>query len=141
MTFGIILPPNPRGKISTNSQNNSITSDKNKNSKAHTIKILLDSGASISILLKDVLYKPHRILKDIKIKWSTMAGTFNTTYEPEIILKLPELNPSTIIYPKFHLTNNLSNYDLILGRDILQELGIIFNLKIKPSLGKKFQFQ
>ena len=57
ITFGIILPPNPRGKNLINSQINPGTMDENKNSKVHTIKILLDSGASISIVRKDILYK------------------------------------------------------------------------------------
>ena len=88
MTFGGILPPNPCGKNSTNSQKNPGTTDDNKNSKVHTIKILLDSGASASIVRKDVLYERHRIHKDKKNKWSTMAETFNTTFVTEIILKL-----------------------------------------------------
>ena len=46
ITFGVILPQNPRGKNSTNSQINPATSDDNRNSKVCTIKILLDSGAS-----------------------------------------------------------------------------------------------
>ena len=58
-----------------------------------------------------------------------MAGTFNTTFVREIILKLPELNHSAEIYAKCHLTDTLLNYNLILGRDILYELGIIFNFK------------
>ena len=85
-----MLPPNLRGKISTNSQINPITSDENRNSKTHTIKILLDSGAGASIVRKGVLYKRHKINKDKKNKWSTMAGTFITTFVTEIILKLPE---------------------------------------------------
>ena len=39
ITFGVNLPTNPRGKISTNSQNNPGTSDENKNSKVCSIKI------------------------------------------------------------------------------------------------------
>ena len=50
ITFGIILPPNQSGKNSTNAQNNMGTTDENKNSKVRTIKILLDSGASASII-------------------------------------------------------------------------------------------
>ena len=49
----------------------------------------------------------------------------------EIILKTPELNHSAEIYAKHHLTDKLLNYNLILGRDILHELGIIFNFKSK----------
>ena len=67
-----------------------------------------------------------------------MAGTFNTYFVTEIIL---ELNHSTEIYVKCHLTNKLLNYNLILGRDLLCELGIIFTFKNKQPLGKKFQFQ
>ena len=62
-------------------------SDENKNSKGRTIKILLDSGASASIIRKDAIYGHHKILKDEKNKWSTMAGTFNATLVTEIILK------------------------------------------------------
>ena len=80
---------------------------------------------------KDVLYKRRRILKDKKNKRSTMAGTFNTSFVTEIILKLPELNHSAEIYTKCRLTNKLLNYDLIFGREILHELGIIFNFKNK----------
>ena len=64
--------------------------DENKNSKVGTIKILLDNGASASIVRKDVLYERHKILKDKRNKWSTMAGTINTTFVTELILKLPE---------------------------------------------------
>ena len=62
VSLGVILPPKLHGKILTNSQNNPVTSDKNKNFKVHTIKILLDIGASASIVCKDVLYKRHKIL-------------------------------------------------------------------------------
>ena len=62
ITFGVILPPNLCGKISTISQIHPVASDENQNSKVRTIKILLDSGASASIVCKDVLYERHKIL-------------------------------------------------------------------------------
>ena len=96
ISFSIILPPNTRGKNSTNSQINPGTPDDNKNSKVHTIKIIIDSGASASIVRNYVLYQRHRIFKDKKNKWSTMAGTFNTTFVIEIILKLLELNHTNL---------------------------------------------
>ena len=63
----MILSQNPHGKKSTNSQIDPGTSDENKSSKVHTIKILLDSGASASIARKDFLYERQRILKVKKI--------------------------------------------------------------------------
>ena len=62
----------------TNNHMNLGTTDENKNSKVHTIKILLDSGDISSIVCKGVLYKSHKHLKDKKNEWSTIAGTFNT---------------------------------------------------------------
>ena len=81
------------------------------------------------IVHKDVLYERHKILKVKKNKWSTIAETVNTTFVTEIILKLSELNRSAKIYAKCHLTDELLNYNLILGRDILHKLGIIFNFE------------
>ena len=54
ITFGVILPLNPRRKISIDSQINKGTSDENKNSKVRTIKIVLDSGARALIVRKDI---------------------------------------------------------------------------------------
>ena len=68
----------------------------------------------------------------IKNKWSTIAGTFKTYFVTEIILKLPELHHSAKIHAKCHLTDKLLYYNLILDRDILHELGIIFNFENKP---------
>ena len=79
IAFGVILSSKSRGKISANSQNNHVALNKNRNSKVPTIKILLDSGASVSIVRKDLLHERHNILIDKKNKWSTMAATFNTT--------------------------------------------------------------
>ena len=101
-----------------NSQNNPEILHENKNSKVCNFKILLDSGTNASILRKDVLYE-------------RVAGTFNTIFITEIVLKLPLLNHSTEIYTKWHLTNKFLNYHLILGRDILHEVGIIFKFENK----------
>ena len=60
-----------------------------------------------------------------------MAGTFNTTIVTEIILKLPEFKYPAEIYAKYHFTDKLLNYNLILAWDIIHELGIIFNFENK----------
>ena len=130
ITFGVILPPSPHVINSTKSQINP-GPDENKNSKVPTIKILLNSGAGVSIVRKDILYERHKILKDKKNKWSIMAGTFNTSFLTEIILKLLELNHSSKICIKCHLMDELLNQNLFLGSDILHKLGIIFNFENK----------
>ena len=75
-----------------NSQINLGTMDENWNSKEHTIKILLDDGASVSIVSKDVLHERHKIIEQKKFVWSTMAGIFNTTSTKKLNLKLLESN-------------------------------------------------
>ena len=75
ITFGVISPPNPRGKISTNSVINAGTPDENKNFRVYNIKILLDSGASASIVRKDVLYERHKLLKIKSMKGQLQQGT------------------------------------------------------------------
>ena len=62
---------------------------------------------------------------------SAMAGTFNTTYVTEILLKILELNYTVEVHGKHHLTDKLLNYDLILGTYLLHEVIIIFNFKHK----------
>ena len=57
-----------------------------KKSKVCTVKILLDSGASASNELNEILHERYKILKDKNIKWSNMTGILNTTFVREIIL-------------------------------------------------------
>ena len=123
----MIDSPSPCNYDLINSQINPVTTPENKNHKVHTTKILLDSVASSLIVRKVVLEEHHRILKDKMNKWLIMAWTFNTIFVTEVNLKHLELNHYAGIYAKCNLTNKLLNYDLILGRDILHKLGIIFN--------------
>ena len=53
-----------------------------------------------------------------------MAGSFSTSREAKITFKIPELNVTAHISAPFHVTTKKSNYDIIFGRDVLQELGI-----------------
>ena len=92
VTFGAILSPKLRGKFQQILKLFRLIRMRIKNYKVRTINILLDIGASASIVHKDVLYERHKIFKDKKNKWSTMAGAFNITFITEIILKLPEFN-------------------------------------------------
>ena len=57
----------------------------------------------------------------------TMAGTFNTSFVTEIILKLPELNHSA--YVKCHLTDKLKNIpDCMMNYTFVNEQGRIYEI-------------
>ena len=56
-----------------------------------------------------------------------MAGTFKTTRTAYVTLKLPELNHTAEIATEFHVTKQKSAYDIIFGRKLLKELGIVLD--------------
>ena len=89
------------------------------------VKILMDSGASASIIHEDfVRINKFNTKKTSANRWATMAGSFLTSCEAEVGIKLPELNTTAHISAPFHVTDQRSNYDVIFGRDLLRELGI-----------------
>ena len=53
-----------------------------------------------------------------------MAGSFSTSHEAETTLKIPELNVMAHNSAPFHVTTKKSNYNVIVGRDLLREVGI-----------------
>ena len=51
-----------------------------------------------------------------------MAGLLSC--EAEEKMKLPKLNVTTHIFAPVHVTSQMSNYNVIFGQDLLQELRI-----------------
>ena len=51
-----------------------------------------------------------------------MAGSFSTSCETEVKIKLPELNFTAHMFAPFHVTSQKSNYNVIFGQDLLREL-------------------
>ena len=60
------------------------------------------------------------------ILWNTNRDKFNTSYEVDLTFKLPEFCPSKEITHSFAVdeTENEHTYDVILGRDLLTQLGM-----------------
>ena len=75
-------------------------------SKSRYVKILMDSGASASII-HDSFVRTNKFntRKTSANKWSTMAGSFS-----------PDLNFTAHIIAPFHITSQKSNYDAIFGQ-------------------------
>ena len=93
--------------------------------KPITIKALLDSGASESLV-------DEKFTKKLKVKidqvnrttWSTPGGAMTTNRKAKAQFTLPELHDDKLIEWNLHVSKSLGNYDMILGRDLLEFLGI-----------------
>ena len=90
------------------------------------LKALLDSGTSSSIIRKefvrsDMLSK----CKTKRTRWSTMGGIFETRRKAKVQFQLSEFSLRKKIDWSFHVdeTKTESNYDMIIGDDILQGIG------------------
>ena len=66
--------------------------------------------------------------------WSTIAGTISTSSMAQVQFSLPEFDEKKVIRYNVHLTDTLKNYDLIIGQDLLRELGIDINFSSKTCV-------
>ena len=57
-----------------------------------------------------------------------MAGSVQTGLKTKIEFLLPEFFEDRLIEWEAHLTDKLGSYDMIVGRDLLSELGLDINL-------------
>ena len=85
--------------------------------------MLFDSGASKTIVNKDVIGSIKTITSS-KQQWNTAGGAATTSEKAIIQFSLPEFYEKTIIQKEVHVFNTEMNYDMIIGRDLLTELGI-----------------
>ena len=53
-----------------------------------------------------------------------MAGTVSTAGTANVEFSLPEFHEDTLIEWKVHLAPKLGDYDMVIGRDVLSEVGI-----------------
>ena len=88
-----------------------------------TIWILFNSGGSGTVLDKKFAKKLQQD-KCAAVEWSTVAGKVSTNKKAKIQFSLPELFEAPLIEWRVHLADSLGNYDMIIGRDMLSELGI-----------------
>ena len=99
---------------------------KRKNTKTDrklSVKCLLDSGCSATIASNTVVSKIAT--NTDSESWQTAAGIFTTVGKSKLKLQLTELSPTAILEDTVHVTDqNLGQYDIIIGRNTLQQLGI-----------------
>ena len=100
------------------------------------IRILLDSGATRSIVFYNAA-KKLRLKRDSKrTVWTTLAGQFETNQKTEVLFKLNEFDESTTVRHEFTVCKQKSSYDMIIGVDLMTKLGIILDFKEKAMQWK-----
>ena len=89
------------------------------------IKILIDSDASASRIHESNVNKNNFSTKEAsENQWSIMVGSFFMSHVDEIKLNLLELIVTAHLPAPFCIVTKKYNYNVIFGRDLLQELGI-----------------
>ena len=100
-------------------------------SEKHSLRLcetLLDLGASSSVVNSWVVH--HLQWKQSKItSFTTVAGQFNCKETRRTQIKMPELKTLAVVEVTLHVTQMNGNYDMILGRDFLTQLGIVLDFE------------
>ena len=95
-----------------------------KDQPVKTITALLDSGASSTIMYSSTI-KNQKNTEFSPTTWSTANGSFETVAKSSVAFILPELTEQRVVHANVHVTTKrLNNYDMIIGRDLLTELGL-----------------
>ena len=63
--------------------------------------------------------------------WSTPGGTLNTDTKCSVEFSIPELQDARLIKWDMYVTKNLGAYDMILGHDLMTDLGIDIHFSTK----------
>ena len=100
------------------------------------IKCLIDTGTSESILLRDFVRKGRaKSYKGKQTQWNTLGGQFTTKQKALVDFCFPELNPGKKVTWICHVDANTNRehamYDMIIGLDLLTEIGLFVNTETK----------
>jgi hypothetical protein len=90
------------------------------------MRILLDSGCAATLINQSLIGK-LKAIKEKKTRWTTKAGKFNTHRKCQITFTLPAFHKHREISWNCYVDESPSNtsiYDLIIGRDLMHEIGI-----------------
>ena len=90
------------------------------------MRVLLDSGCGGTLVNKSFVHKYEKT-KTSATKWTTKAGTFETNRKVKCQFVLPEFHEAKDINWTMFVDESdrrLNSYDMIIGRDLLHELGI-----------------
>ena len=89
-----------------------------------TLRVLLDSGASGTLVAEEHAKKLRLKKTSARTVWTTPGGALKTTCKCKAQFTLPELHDNRLIEWDVHVSKSLGAYDMIIGRDLLEDLGI-----------------
>ena len=90
------------------------------------LRVLFDSGCSATLINKKFI-RHWKKTRTSSTKWSTKAGSFKTKRRCEITFTLPAFHENRNIHCNAYVDEShheSSNYDMIIGRDVMHALGI-----------------
>ena len=98
------------------------------------LRCLCDTGTTDSIMVRDSMAQYKNIhYKKQETVWSTAGGNYTTSETASVDFKLPDFSESREIQWNFHISNEKNNdnlgYDVIIGRDLMKELGMIIDFE------------
>jgi hypothetical protein len=86
---------------------------------------LLDSSGSGKLVTEEFACKFWlKKSSNSQTVWTTPGGAMQTTVKCKAQFTIPELHDNWLIEWDLHVTKTLGAYDMIIGRDILTNLGI-----------------
>lgn len=95
---------------------------KNNKNTDPNIRVLLDSGASKSVICKNQILN-KKCYKDSTTVWKNASGEITSSIKCKLVFNLPEFTNSRLITHKFHVMEEiLPGYDMIIGRDLMRLL-------------------
>jgi hypothetical protein len=102
---------------------------KNRDGTVVPMRALLDTGATSTIVLREIVGKGRdRINTKKRTKWKTLVGTFTTNYESLLDFKFPELSTGKVVTWQANVDDKNSSkeaaYDMIMGMDLMSSIGI-----------------
>ena len=103
--------------------------DKRKHSKR--CRVLFDTGCSSSLINKEIVKDLPKVQDDTQT-WVTKSGHFNTSKKCLTSMTLPQFHKHREIQWTMFVdksTPNNSNYEMIIGRDLMHELGLTMNFQ------------
>ena len=97
--------------------------------KPKTLKVLFDSGGSATLISARHAQKLRQKRSQSPMLFNTLAGTLKADHKAKVQFCLPEFHDDRLIEWDMFVAPDLGNYDMIIGRDILTELGMELNFQ------------